>query len=150
MFMKKHYKLISVLIALCCVCVLFVLTRAVSFKRQTGFVDLPYEEWQNQDLSNHFLVISRDDCAHCGTFFDGMNSIIRDNRGLVIYYLDVNQMTDAQKEAIETKYDAQYVPTLLYISKEGKAIKFKESNNYGAMKENDYALLKKFINKHDQ
>ena len=79
-----------------------------------------------------------------------MNSIIHENRGLVIYYLDVNQMTDAQKEAIETKYDAQYVPTLLYISKEGKAIKFKESNNYGAMKENDYALLKEFIKERDQ
>lgn len=105
-------------------------------------IELTYQELKTKDLSDNFLVFSREDCPHCVDFYEGLDKIIEEDPELLVFYVDTNKLSQAEKDDIRESYEVYYVPTFLYVTKENQKVLY-----FG---ENDYASIKEFISENSK
>ena len=133
--MKKFKKVVPFVFVLCLLLSTYVFARHSEIERQTGLIELTYQELKEEDLSNNFLVFSREDCPHCVDFYEGLNKIFDEDGNLLVFYVDTNKLTQEEKEDIRDLYEVYYVPTFLYITKDNQHIRFEGENDYTSIKE---------------
>lgn len=135
--MKKIKKIIPIVFVLVLLLSTYVFAHNSLPMKQTGLVELTYQELKEKDLTDNFLVFSREDCEHCVKFYEGLDQIIEEDPELLVFYVDTNKLDQEEKDDIRDLYEVYYVPTFLYITKDNQKIVF-----YG---ENDYSSIKEFI-----
>lgn len=66
----------------------------------TGIHEISYEELQKKFKENtaFVLYIGRPDCPDCAEFYPIIESYLRDNEGMYVYYLNVKAFRDASRE----------------------------------------------------
>ena len=121
--MERWKKGIPVLLAVCGWALVLIVIGRAAFGKQTGIMELTFAQWKTKDLSDSFLLISKDDCPHCGSFYKGLDEVFEQDRNLLVFYLDMSALTKAEKEEIVATYAIERVPTLLYISKDDESVR---------------------------
>ena len=94
--MKKFKKVVPFVFVLCLLLSTYVFARHCEIERQTGLIELTYQELKEEDLSNNFLVFSREDCPHCVDFYEGLNKIFDEDGNLLVFYVDTNKLTQEE------------------------------------------------------
>ncbi len=140
--MKKIKRIIPIIFVLTLLLSTYVFARNSVFTKQTGLIELTYQELKTEDLTNNFLVFSREDCPHCVDFYEGLDKIIEEDPELLVFYVDTNKLSQAEKDDIRESYEVYYVPTFLYVTKENQKVLY-----FG---ENDYASIKEFISENSK
>lgn len=102
--MERWKKGIPVLLAVCGWALVLIVIGRAAFGKQTGIMELTFAQWKTKDFSDSFLLISKDDCPHCGSFYKGLDEVL-------------------EKEEIVATYAIERVPTLLYISKDDESVR---------------------------
>ncbi len=132
--MKKIKKFIPVVFVLVLLLSTYVFAHGSVFAKQVGLVELTYQELKTKNLTDNFLVFSRDDCPHCVQFYEGLNKIIEEDPELLVFYVDTNKLSQAEKDDIRESYEVYYVPTFLYITQDNQRVMFLEENEYKNIK----------------
>lgn len=140
--MKKIKRIIPIIFVLTLLLSTYVFARNSVFTKQTGLIELTYQELKTEDLTNNFLVFSREDCPHCVDFYEGLDKIIEEDPELLVFYVDTNKLSQTEKDDIRESYEVYYVPTFLYVTKENQKVLY-----FG---ENDYASIKEFISENSK
>lgn len=140
--MKKIKRIIPIIFVLTLLLSTYVFAHNSVFTKQTGLIELTYQELKTEDLTNNFLVFSREDCPHCVDFYEGLDKIIEEDPELLVFYVDTNKLSQAEKDDIRESYEVYYVPTFLYVTKENQKVVY-----FG---ENDYASIKEFISENSK
>lgn len=140
--MKKLKRIIPIIFVLTLLLSTYVFAHNSVFTKQTGLIELTYQELKTKDLSDNFLVFSREDCPHCVDFYEGLDKIIEEDPELLVFYVDTNKLSQAEKDDIRESYEVYYVPTFLYVTKENQKVLY-----FG---ENDYASIKEFISENSK
>lgn len=140
--MKKLKRIIPIIFVLTLLLSTYVFAHNSVFTKQTGLIELTYQELKTEDLTNNFLVFSREDCPHCVDFYEGLDKIIEEDPELLVFYVDTNKLSQAEKDDIRESYEVYYVPTFLYVTKENQKVLY-----FG---ENDYASIKEFISENSK
>lgn len=140
--MKKLKRIIPIIFVLTILLSTYVFAHNSVFTKQTGLIELTYQELKTKDLSDNFLVFSREDCPHCVDFYEGLDKIIEEDPELLVFYVDTNKLSQAEKDDIRESYEVYYVPTFLYVTKENQKVLY-----FG---ENDYASIKEFISENSK
>ena len=132
--MKKIKRIIPVIFVLTLLLSTYVFAHNSVFTKQTGLVELTYQELKTKNLSENFLVFSREDCPHCVDFYEGLDKIIEEDPELLVFYVDTNKLSQAEKDFIRESYEVYYVPTFLYISQNNQKVMYLGENNYEEIK----------------
>lgn len=140
--MKKLKRIIPIIFVLTILLSTYVFAHNSVFTKQTGLIELTYQELKTEDLTNNFLVFSREDCPHCVDFYEGLDKIIEEDPELLVFYVDTNKLSQTEKDDFRESYEVYYVPTFLYVTKENKKVVY-----FG---ENDYASIKEFISENSK
>ncbi|WP_305151814.1 thioredoxin family protein [uncultured Dubosiella sp.] len=121
--MERWKKGIPVLLAVCGWALVLIVTGRAAFGKQSGIMELTFAQWKTKDLSDSFLLISKDDCPHCGSFYKRLDEVLEKERNVLVFYIDTSALTKAEKEEIVATYAIERVPTLLYISKGDESVR---------------------------
>ncbi|GJM58444.1 hypothetical protein EROP_21370 [Erysipelotrichaceae bacterium OPF54] len=140
--MKKIKRIIPIIFVLALLLSTYVFAHNSVPQQQTGLVELTYQELLDNDLAENYLVFSRDDCPHCVKFYEELDKIFEEDPELLVYYVDTNKLSRAEKDDIRELYEVYYVPTFLYVTKENQKVMY-----FG---ENDYASIKEFISENSK
>ncbi len=138
--MNKIKKFIPVVFVLTLLLSTYLFAQNLVFTRQTGLVELTYQELKTKNLVDNFLVFSREDCPHCVDFYEGLDRVIEEDPELLVFYVDTNKLSQVEKDDIRESYEVYYVPTFFHITNDNQNIKYNE--------ENDYASIKNFIDQY--
>lgn len=132
--MKKIKRIIPIIFVLALLLSTYVFAHNSVPQQQTGLVELTYQELLDNDLAENYLVFSRDDCPHCVKFYEELDKIFEEDPELLVYYVDTNKLSQAEKDDIQESYEVYYVPTFLYISQNNQKVMYQGENNYEEIK----------------
>lgn len=94
------------------------------FKNLTysDYTYLTYSELETKlDNKDTFvLVIGSDTCSACAVYEDTMKKVIKENN-IEIFFLNLNKLTDEERDKAHSKYVYKYTPTTVFI-KSGEEI----------------------------
>ncbi|MHB9652717.1 thioredoxin domain-containing protein (plasmid) [Enterococcus faecalis] len=93
------------------------------------------EVLNTKKLQSKFLYIGRKSCPYCRNFVTLLEQIKQELK-IDVFYLNSEDKSELEQlKKVGEKFDINTVPTLLFISKDGKCKKYIGENNKEALKE---------------